>query len=64
MNTFLVDGIVAGTWSVKATKKVAELAVEPFEKLPAKAVKELEAEGARLVRFHEPDAASHAVRLA
>ena len=64
VNTFLVDGIVAGTWSVKATKKVAELVIEPFEKLPAKAVKELEAGGARLVRFHEPDAASHAIRLA
>jgi Winged helix DNA-binding domain len=64
VNTFLVDGVVAGTWSVKATKKKAELRVEPFEKLPAKAVKELEAESARLVRFHEPGAESHAVRLA
>ena len=64
VNTFLVDGSVAGTWSVKATKKKAELLVEPFEKLSAKAVEELEAEGERLVRFHEPGAESHAIRLA
>ncbi|HKO74196.1 MAG TPA: winged helix DNA-binding domain-containing protein [Gaiellaceae bacterium] len=64
VNTFLVDGAVAGKWSVKRTAKKAELLVEPFEKLPPKAKKELEAEGERLVRFHEPDAESHTVRLA
>lgn len=64
VNTFLVDGAVAGKWSVKRTAKKAELLVEPFEQLASKAKKELEAEGARLVRFHEPDAESHAVRLA
>jgi hypothetical protein len=64
VSTFLVDGAVAGKWSVKRTAKKAELLVEPFEKLPAKAKKEVEAEGARLVRFHEPDAESHTVRLA
>jgi hypothetical protein len=64
VNTFLVDGVVAGTWRVKATKKKAELAVEPFEKLPARVERELEAEGGRLVRFHEPDAPTHTVRLA
>ena len=64
VSTFLVDGAVAGKWSVKRTAKKAELLVEPFEKLPAKARKEVEAEGARLVRFHEPDAESHTVRLA
>jgi winged helix DNA-binding protein len=64
VSTFLVDGAVAGKWSVKRNAKKAELLVEPFEKLPAKVRKELEAEGARLVRFHEPDAESHTVRLA
>ena len=63
VNTFLVDGAVAGKWSVKRTAKKAELLVEPFEKLPAKVKKELEAEGERLVRFHEPDAESHTIRL-
>ena len=64
VNTFLVDGAVAGKWSVKAHTKKAELLVEPFEKLSAKAKKELQAEGERLVRFHEPDAETHTVRLA
>jgi DNA glycosylase AlkZ-like len=64
VNTFLVDGRVAGTWTVKATRKKAELLIEPFEKLFAKAAKELLAEGERLVRFHEPDAENHTVRLA
>ena len=31
VNTFLVDGAVAGKWSVKRTAKKAELLVEPFE---------------------------------
>jgi hypothetical protein len=64
VSTFLVDGAVAGKWSVKRNAKKAELLVEPFEKLPAKVRKEVEAEGARLVLFHEPDAESHTVRLA
>jgi hypothetical protein len=64
VNTFLVDGAVAGKWSVKRTAKKAELLVEPFEKLPAKTVDGLKSEGERLVRFHEPGADSHAVRLA
>jgi hypothetical protein len=64
VNTFLVDGVVAGKWSVKSTRKKAELVVEPFEKLAAKARNELEAEGGRLVRFHEPGAEGYSVRFA
>jgi hypothetical protein len=61
--TFLVEGAVAGTWSVEATKKKATLVLAPFERLPAAAKRDLRAEAERLVRFVEPDAASHAVRL-
>lgn len=64
VNTFLVDGAVAGTWRVKSTRKNAEILVEPFEKLPAKAKKELQSEAEGLVRFHEPDAEAHRVKLA
>jgi hypothetical protein len=64
VNTFLVDGVVAGTWRVRAARKKAELVVEPFEKLPTKAAQELEAEGACLARFHEPDSEAYSVRLA
>jgi DNA glycosylase AlkZ-like len=63
-NTVLVDGAVAARWRVKRTAKKAELLVEPFEKLPGKARKELEVEGKGLLRFHEPDAEIHTVRIA
>jgi hypothetical protein len=60
--TFLVDGAVAGKWSVEATKKKATLTLAPFERLPAAAKRALRAEAERLVRFLEPDVGSHAVR--
>ena len=56
--TILVDGVVAGTWLVRRDKKAATLAITPFAKL-ARAVKDaLAEEGAALVRFMEPEAAS------
>jgi hypothetical protein len=60
--TFLVDGAVAGKWSVEASKKKATLVLDAFERLPAGAKRQLRAEGERLVRLVEPDAASYAVR--
>lgn len=60
--TFLVDGAVAGKWSVEATKKKATLLLEPFERMPAPAKRQLRVEAERLVRFVEPDATSHTVR--
>ena len=62
MATFLVDGAVAGSWRVERTRQKATLRVEPFERLPRGARVELRDEGERLVRFHEPDAISYAVR--
>ena len=59
--TFLVDGAVAGKWKVERKGKTATLALEPFARLPAAVKRELEAEGERLLRFHEPDAESHRV---
>lgn len=59
--TILVDGAVAGTWIVKKEKKAATLAITPFGKL-AKSVKDaLAEEGAALVRFVEPEAATFKV---
>lgn len=60
--TFLVDGAVAGKWSIEASKKKATLVLDPFERLPTGAKRQLREEGERLVRFVEPDAALHAVR--
>lgn len=51
--TFLVDGIVAGTWSIKATKTKATVTLEPFGKIPRAAVRD---EAAALARFLEPAA--------
>jgi hypothetical protein len=48
MNTFLVDGAVAGTW--RFDKDHVE--VDPFGKLPAKVRKEIDDEAERLAAFH------------
>ncbi len=60
--TFLLDGAVAGKWKVERSAKKATLTLQPFEKLPAKAKRDLRDEAERLIRFHEPDADSHRVR--
>jgi hypothetical protein len=60
--TFLVDGAVAGSWRVERTATKATLRLEPFEPLPRRVTSDAREEGKRLVRFHEPDATSYAVR--
>jgi hypothetical protein len=60
--TFLVDGAVAGIWRVERTESRATLVLEPFEPLSGRALRDVRAEGERLVRFVEPDAAAYAVR--
>jgi hypothetical protein len=64
LNTFLVDGQVAGTWRVERSKEKAELVLRPFGPLGRAPRNELVAEGERLVRLHEPDAERFAVRVA
>jgi hypothetical protein len=49
--TFLVDGMVAGTWSMARKKKQADLVLEPFGRLPKSAAAALAEEGERLLRF-------------
>ena len=61
--TFLVDGVVAGTWKIERAGKAAALALTPFESLSRKARGELAEEGASLLRFAEGDAASAEVRF-
>jgi hypothetical protein len=61
--TFLVDGIVAGTWTIEARRKVATLRLAPFARLSKRTAKALAEEGEQLVRFAEPDAADHAVQI-
>jgi Winged helix DNA-binding domain len=47
-NTFTVDGFVAGTWRVEGQR----LVVAPFEPLPPKARREVDAEGERLLAWY------------
>jgi Winged helix DNA-binding domain len=47
-NTFTVDGFVAGTWRIDRQR----LIVEPFEPLPAKARREVDEEGDRLLAWY------------
>ena len=62
--TFLVDGFVAGLWSVGTTKGLATLRLEPFGKVGPSDRRALEAEGEALVRFTAPDARDHALTWA
>jgi hypothetical protein len=62
--TFLVDGTVAGTWSIDTKKGAATLTVCPFGK-PAPATKRaLAEEGERLAAFLAPDAKTRFVTFA
>jgi hypothetical protein len=64
VNTFLVDGAVAGTWRVERSKARAILTLTPFEVLPRGSRDDLLAEADGLVRFVEPDAGSFTTRVA
>ena len=62
--TFLVDGRIAGTWSLARDKTAATITLSPFTKLSKAATAALEAEGEALLRWHEPDATTFRVRVA
>jgi hypothetical protein len=49
--TYLVDGFVAGTWGIETTKERATLILRPFERHAAETIRELEAEGTKLISF-------------
>jgi hypothetical protein len=59
--TFLVDGYVAGTWSVETKKKAATLTLVPFGALKKADKAALVEEADRVLRLQSPDAAGHAV---
>lgn len=62
--TFLLDGVVRGTWSVTRRRATATLRIAPFEALPARDVDALVAEGEALLRFQEEDAGTFTVEVA
>ena len=62
--SFLVDGTVAGVWSIDGGRREAVLTLTPLRPLPAPARDALLAEAEAMARFCRPDARSHQVRLA
>ena len=61
--TFLVDGRVAGLWSVEVRRREATLTLRPLERLARDARAALLAEAEQLVRALQPAVAKHAVAV-
>ena len=61
--TFLLDGVVAGTWKLTRKKKTALLEVNPFGKVSKRDKAALEAEGTQLLAFAAPDADTADIRF-
>jgi hypothetical protein len=62
--TFLVDGFVAGTWSIERKKKSASLVFAPFGPLKKPVRAALEEEAEQLLLFSEEDAQSREISFA
>ena len=61
--TFLVDGLVAGTWSIDQARREAVLSLRAFAPLAPAVRAELIEEAGRLVRFLRPAAPAHRVTV-
>jgi len=61
--TFLLDGLVAGTWSAERKKADARLVLEPFATVARPLRGALEEEADRTLRFLEPDARTFRIEL-
>lgn len=59
--TFLVDGLVAGTWSVEVRRREATLTLKPLGRLARTARSALVEEAEHLVRAVQPEAKAHGV---
>jgi winged helix DNA-binding protein len=62
--TFLVDGLVAGTWSSEVKRRVATLTLAPLRPLARGTRTPLAEEAERIVRILHPGARDHAVAIA
>jgi hypothetical protein len=61
--SFLVDGLVAGTWSSELRRREATLTLRPVGKLAKAVAAELEAEAEGLLAALHPDARAHNVTI-
>jgi hypothetical protein len=61
--SYLVDGLVAGTWSIEVKRRVATLTLCPLERLARATRSELVDEAERLVRALQPQAKGHEVAV-
>jgi len=60
--TFLIDGFVAGRWTIAVRPKESVLELKPFKPLARADRAALVDEGEKLVHFYAPDSKTHAVR--
>jgi winged helix DNA-binding protein len=60
--TFLVDGFVAGRWTIAVRPREAVLELKPFKRLARADRTALVDEGEKLVRFYAPESKTHGVR--
>lgn len=61
--SLLVDGLIAGGWSIKVMKRTARLTVTPYRKLLKREIGEVEREGTALLRFMEERAEGYEVEV-
>jgi hypothetical protein len=61
--SYLVDGLVAGTWSIEVRRREATLTLRPLERLARDTRAELVDEAERLVRALQPEAKAHKVAV-
>ncbi|MGH3430837.1 MAG: winged helix DNA-binding domain-containing protein [Mycobacteriales bacterium] len=62
--TFLLDGLVAGTWTMQAKRRIATVELSPLRPLNPQQRGELEAEAESLSRAINPDVPEHRVLFA
>jgi hypothetical protein len=62
--SYLVDGLVAGTWSIEVKRREATLTLRPLERLARATRSALVDEAERLARALQPQAKGHAVVVA
>jgi hypothetical protein len=62
--TVLVDGFVAGTWTLEAKRSAAALTISPFRNFSRAVRSAVVEEAESLARFAAPDARAHEVRVA